>query len=273
MSLDLPSDDLGPDILITPRGKKRRAASKSGQAAAAAEALAPGPATAPVPRALSETAAGPLALPSDDEEGQGLEGLFCTRTSSSTRRIKPKGTRNVSCVGAEPGSGPGDCESDTLKKAAMGIPSRPHMPFDDLRDLVSKARPYDSSSRCTLWEVFSVPRLGPSVRSKGGQCRRSYDLRNFWDLTEESFQRTLIQDVCLFHPLALMLSPPCTFLCQLMHSNWSRMDANKRLMSLTQGCNMVDFCCWLAEIQIIHGCIFALEHPAGSLAWQRASVA
>ena len=163
------------------------------------------------------------------------------------------------------------CENPSLKAAAMTIPSQVNMPFMDLQEMICNSTPCDESKRCTLWEVFSVPRLGPSVRDLGGTCRRSFDLKHYWDLSEEGFQRTLIQDVSIFQPRGLMLSPPCTFLCQLMHGNWPKMNPQKKMLSLTQGCHMVDFCCWLAKIQIDSSRVFAFEHPGGSLAWQRDS--
>ena len=168
-----------------------------------------------------------------------------------------------------------NCEDDTLKKAASGIPSTVKMPHSDLEALLQNPPGLTSlqNDPCNVWEVFTIPRLGPVMRELGGKCKRSYDIRHFWDLNEESYQRTLLQDIALFTPLCVMMSPPCTYLCQLMHSNWKRMQPQKRLMNLVQACAHIDLCMWIAKFQITHRHFFALEHPAGSLIWERESAA
>ena len=164
-------------------------------------------------------------------------------------------------------------DSPTLKLAARKIPSLATHPFEDLESVLANPRPVDPAVQCTLWEIYSVPRLSPKVRELGGSCRRTYDLRNFWDLNEIDFQRTLLVDVSILQPHALMLSPPCTWVSMLMHSNWARVAPAKRVLNLTQALNHIDFSMWLAEYQDSHNRFFVFEHPAGSLAWERDSVA
>ena len=161
---------------------------------------------------------------------------------------------------------------ETLKQAAADIPSIVVMPFEDLKAMLQNppSRP-TWTSRCTAWEIYSIPRLGPRLRELGGASRRSYDLRNFWDLGEDGYRRTLLADCAQLRPFYLSLSPPCTFLCRLMSSNWSRMKKDKKYLSLQQACSHVDLCMWLAEFQLQNGAYFGFEHPQGSLAWQRDS--
>ena len=202
---------------------------------------------------------------------------------SQARRTKggPKGSRtNVGRNSKEPRKTNGvpdlfDCTSDTLKGAAEEIPSVIAMPFSDMVDVMFNA-PWSRSwwnERCTSWEIYNVPRLGPHVRKLGGTCRRSYDIQHFWDLGLESYQRTLLQDLATFRPFYLSLSPPCTYLCKLMASNWSRMRGNKKFLCLRDGLGHVDLCAWIALFQLRTGAFFGMEHPAGSLAWNRDSAA
>ena len=127
--------------------------------------------------------------------------------------------------------------------------------------------------RCDLWEVFSIPRLGPVIRKMGGQSLRSYDLAHYWDLSEDRYMRLMIQDIGLLKPKFIFLSPPCRYLSPLMHSNWPRMrNYQKKIMSLTEGLHHLDLSMWGAGFQISQGALFALEHPDASLAWSRKSV-
>ena len=200
-----------------------------------------------------------VALPSDDEGLPNLEASSSKGTSSRT---------DTTPVGMSPEVV--SCEHPGLKDAAASILSQVDMPYEDLRDLIATAEP--SPLKCTLWEIFSAPRVGPSLRAMGGTSRRSYDLKHFWDLGEESYQRTLVQDVAILQPVFLMMSPPCTWVCQLIRSNWTRIAPQKRLLNLAQACGYIDFCMWLAGMQMARGDFFAMEHPAQSLAWTRDSV-
>eukprot|EP00435_Cladocopium_sp_Y103_P043005 s2845_g12.t1 len=166
----------------------------------------------------------------------------CPRSQARRTKGGPKGsTTNVGRNSKEPRKTNGvpdlfDWTSDTLKGAAEEIPSVIAMPFLDMVDVMNA--PWSRSwwnERCTLWEIYSVPRLGPHVRKLGGTCRRSYDIQHFWDLGLESYQRTLLQDLATFRPFYLSLSPPCTYLCKLMASNWSRMRGNQKFLFLRDG--------------------------------------
>ena len=159
----------------------------------------------------------------------------------------------------------------SLKHAAALIPSVVDMPYTDMCSMLERV-PSNYVDRCTLWEIFSVPRLAPCIRALGGTCRRSYDIQHFFNLGNEGFQRTLLQDISTFRPFYLSLSPPCTYLCKLMASNWSRMRGQQKFLNLEDDLGYIDLCSWLMAYQVKHGLYFGLEHPHGSLAWSRASV-
>ena len=147
------------------------------------------------------------------------------------------------------------------------------MPFEDLLPLYRGEVKTPDGKRCDLWEVFSIPRLGPVIRKMGGQSLRSYDLAHYWDLSEDRYMRLMIQDFGLLKPKFIFLSPPCRYLSPLMHSNWPRMrNYQKKIMSLTEGLHHLDLSMWVAGFQISQGALFALEHPDASLAWSRKSV-
>ena len=212
-----------------------------------------------------------LDLPPDDEGDFEIPGSKASskapRARSSRTSPKLSSKKTVDNDFVKP------CDDSTLKAAALNIPSVVHLPYQDLAVNCFNA-PAKSRLQCTLWEIFSVPRLGPAVRDLGGTSRRSYDVRHFWDLGQEIYQRVVLQDVAALQPIFLMMSPPCTWVCQLMHSNWKRLKRSPedRLLNLEQACCFIDFCMWLARCQIMLGNVFAMEHPAGSLAWDRASV-
>lgn len=166
-----------------------------------------------------------------------------------------------------------DWDAPTLKQAAAGIPSQLEMPFPDLcRFFKPSPVLIAPEDRCDLWEVYSRPRMSPVMREMGGRAARSYDLAHYWDFNEESYQRLLIQDVGLCRPRFIMLSPPCTHVCALQHSNWGRMPPGKRMLNLKQACHHLDFTSWIAHLQSTSEEYFGFEHPDGSLAWGRSSV-
>ena len=245
--LDLPSDDDGPGAATFRHAKKSKATGKV------------------IPQ---------VDLPPDDDGCLDLQPTTLKRTSTSHASKQRNSARGAVQQDEDAQLIPGVIfwDDDTLKSAAASIPSTVHMPFQDLVDLCMGAP--ESKLKCTLWEIFSVPRLGPYIRQLGGTSRRSYDIRNFWDLGEESYQRVLLQDVASLQPLFLIMSPPCTWVCQLMRTNWKRLKKNRcmKMLSLEQACRHIDLCMWLAAFQMLRGNFFAMEHPAGSLAWERDSV-
>ena len=194
----------------------------------------------------------------------------------SKARGKPKKNKDMITAVSKGRGDEGDTfpwTHETLKIAASEIPSVISMPYEDLKAMLANPRPLNScSERCTIWEIYSVPRLGPRVRELGGSSRRSYDLRHFWDLQMDSYRRLLLSDCSQLRPFYLSLSPPCKFLCQLMSSNWSRMKSAKKYISLADACSHIDLCMWLAKFQHESGAYFGFEHPQGSLAWSRDSV-
>ena len=161
-----------------------------------------------------------------------------------------------------------------LKDAATRFPSIIEMPYLDLSPMyLGQTPPLSNHDRCDLWEIYSMPRLGPCIRSLGGQCRRSYDIQHFWDLASTDYKRVVIQDLSLLRPKFLMLSPPCRYVSLLMASNWSRMKKlHEKMLCLEEALGHLDMSMWMAQFQILHNALFAFEHPIGSLAWKRDSV-
>ena len=162
---------------------------------------------------------------------------------------------------------------DRLKDAAQRYPSTVCMPFQDLRQLFDNPPPFRANgTQCTLWEIYSLPRLSPVMRSLGGQSLRSYDIKHFMDLSQTEYVRLLLQDVALFRPHYLSLSPPCTMVCQLQASNWNRIkNAKQKYLDLEEALGHIDLTMWLAEFQDDHQAYYGFEHPHLSLAWGRES--
>lgn len=203
---------------------------------------------------------GPALLPVDDAGPDLLQGVVDPTPCMASSSVDD-GVRET------------QCDDPTLVSAAAGIPSVVACPYHDLMDMVKIAEPSCSPEmRCHLWELFSPPRIGPVVRSLNGRARRSFDLKHYWDLGDTSFQRTVIQDILTMRPLCVTMSPPCTMVCSLQHSNWKRIKRYDKYLSLEEALNFIDFSMWAAYIQILLGLIFVLEHPEGSLAFGRESV-
>lgn len=162
---------------------------------------------------------------------------------------------------------------ERLKDSALQFESVVDMPYLDLHSLFfgRHPSPVSEDDRCDLWEIYSIPRLGPCIRELGGKSRRSYDIQHFWDLAKEDYKRLLIQDICVLRPKSIMLCPPCRMVSLLMASNWSRMKSSEKFLSLQEALSHLDMCMWLAKHQIHHKDYFAFEHPQGSLAWSRDS--
>ena len=160
-------------------------------------------------------------------------------------------------------------DDDTLKAAAAKIPSNVMLPYSDLP---FGSPPASQNVRCTLWEIFSLPRLQATMQQLGGTCRRTYDIKHFWDLGIEVLQRTLLVDILVLQPLSTFLSPPCTWVSPLQHTNCKRMKVEKRVPNLIEAMQLIDMAMWIAYIQLTENRIFAFEHPDRSLAWDRDSV-
>ncbi|CAE7272121.1 unnamed protein product [Symbiodinium microadriaticum] len=148
------------------------------------------------------------------------------------------------------------------------------MPFDDIACCVEQQAKTQvpPPGRCHLWEIFSPPRVGPMIRQLGGRCTRSIDLKTYWNLSDTDIQRQLLQDVISLRPYCLMLSPPCTYLCKMMYSNWGKMQETPREESLRQAILYMDIAVWLCELQVQLKAYYVLEHPAHALSWQRSNV-
>lgn len=264
-SLSLPDDDDGPTIMVDSAepsanpGGKNSCSHPASKPAVKKKGARKRPAAAKEPPAPA--ASGDLGLPSEDE-GPTLE-------------LVP-GPIGV----PEPSKSEDSQESDllktyddsTLKAAAAKIPSCVQHPYTDLEAPLRANPPCHKDLQCTVWEIFSVPRLQPAMQQLGGTCRRSYDLLHFWNLGQEKFQRTLLMDMSILQPLVAFLSPPCTHVCRLQHSNWKRMKKEKRILNLVEALHLIDFAMWVASFQLSKSRIFAFEHPWGSLAWDRESV-
>ena len=212
------------------------------------------------PRPVGQKPASQVALPDDDDVGFDLSMGGVSDGSGGSG-------------GSGDNSGLKTWDDSTLITATNSIPSVVHCPYHDLLDYLKHPAPScDAELRCHLWELFSAPRVTPAVRALNGRARRSFDLKHFWDLGETAFQRTVLQDILLLRPLCVMLSPPCTMVCQLQHSNWRRMKYKDRFVCLREALGLIDFSAWVAMVLLCLGLFFAMEHPEGSLAWTRDSV-
>ena len=263
MGLELPDDDdSGPNI----SHQKRLPAKKPAKAKPPKRAADQPQARRPKPKAQRSSASSVRgeALPPEDDGDVDFEDLFLLHGNppGNSLLVPEVGDRDQFLA----------YDSDKLKTAARKIPSQVTMPYSDLAEAMTQVKPVDPNLQCSLWEVYSIPRLGPILRDMGGTCRRSYDLKNFWDLKEPAFQRTLLTDVSILQPRALMLSPPCTWVSMLMHSNWARVAPAKRVLSLLEALSHIDFSMWLASLQYDQHRLFVFEHPGGSIAWERDSV-
>lgn len=204
-----------------------------------------------------------LELPEDDgglDLGLHCQGVAKPKKGGLIKHLKQK--RQASSEHEQQ-----HCEDQSLKHAVSQITSKVENPYGDL--LMGHYTPCDTLLRCHLWELFSAPRLTPVMRQLGARARLSYDLKHFWDLGQESFQRAICQDILILRPLCVVLSPPCTYVCQLQHSNWKRMKNENKLLTLTEALHLIDFAMWVAMIQLKLGHFFVFEHPAGSMAWGR----
>lgn len=277
MNFDLPPDDDGLDVaalsrpMSKPDVKPKVKPFKRPSAAAGAM---------PAPRlrrlrcfeSLEEAMDDGVALPSDlDGDEDELFAVPKAPPKVSKAKAQPKQRQNGRKQEAEPDLM--DWADERLKDPAARIPSILEMPMEDLAQQWQNPRPPPGwDTRCVLWEIYSVPRFGPVLRSLGGTSRRSYDLLNFWNLSMDNYRRTLLQDVSILRPLFLALSPPCTFVCPLMASNWPRMRNHKKYMCLQDAFDHIDLTAWLATFQVDTRAYFGFEHPDKSLAWGRGSV-
>lgn len=293
----LPPDDDGPadgDLVCGPSTstvKKPRGKAKSKSQNGRAKGKSPEP---PV-----EVPAGPSSLLPPDDDGN-LD-IFLTDAPKGGKRHapkqvaakanvagqgKPKKTKSVKDDGdkvaepSHPHSSPELIDNhgfpwndQRLKDAATRFPSTVEMPFLDLSPMyLGQTPPLSNHDRCDLWEIYSMPRLGPCIRSLGGQSRRSYDIQHFWNLASTDYKRLVIQDISLLRPKFVMLCPPCRFVSLLMASNWSRMkNVSEKMLCLEEALGHLDMSMWMAQFQILHDALFAFEHPIGSLAWSRDS--
>ena len=145
------------------------------------------------------------------------------------------------------------------------------MPFTDLNMHYHSPPIPNNDTRCAFWEIFTQPRVAPVVRRRGGRSKRSVDIEmgKFWDLTSPDVQHCLLSDVCLLRPFFVMMSPPCTMVCQLVFSNWFRMDPVERNARLREALLFFDVCAWIASFQQVSGGYYCIENPEGSQAWKR----
>ena len=213
----------------------------------------------------SAAAQGGSELPSDDD-GPLFSDSAMSNALEATTSMTPEST-------STPGAAILKYDDVSLKKAASKIPSQCEHPFHDLKGILENLKPLnDKAKPDTLWELFSLPRLQPKMIQLGGRSTRSYDIRHFWDLGNHTLARTVFQDLAILQPLVLFLSPPCTWVSQLQHSNWARVASTKRVLNLKEACDLIDTSMWFADHQVLSGNIFGFEHPHGSLAWNRDSV-
>lgn len=285
--MELPDDDDGPGIadipvmaVVAPRStpSKPKSTRKPSTKTAAKNKVAKRPAMRkpsrchqdqkPKNQTVSSSAVAPsVVLPGPDDSDVDSDELF---RPSGQPAVPPSDSVLMAKDDVEHSLVTYD--SDKLKDAARNVKSQVRMPYSDLAGYLTKCPPAKSEMRCTCWELYSVPRIAPHVRELGGTCRRSYDIKTFWDLGQEGLQRTVLSDISVLQPYAVVLSPPCTWVSMLMHSNWKRVSKYKRILNLLEALGHIDFSMWIAALQ--HECdrLFIFEHPHGSLAWQRESV-
>lgn len=273
MSLILPDvdDDDSPDLFAgcptpvapTPRVAKPKAKPTKTILKPAAKPRSKGAKKRPASASASTAGVSGFALPEDDDGGTTVT-MGCDVEPQSQPDLPIDALEQPQYLAYD---------DPTLKIAASKIPSVLNHPFRDLDAVMDSPQPCEPELVDSLWEIYSVPRMGPIMRNLGGRSRRSYDLKMFWDLREPSYQRCILQDLAILQPKSVVLSPPCTYVCQLMHSNWNRMDPKKRTINLNEACGHIDFSMWIAGYQDDKSRYFAFEHPQLSLAWDRDSVA
>ena len=79
---------------------------------------------------------------------------------------------------------------ERLKDSALQFESVVDMPYLDLHSLFygRHPSPVSEDDRCDLWEIYSIPRLGPCIRELGGKSRRSYDIQHFLGFGQRGLQ-------------------------------------------------------------------------------------
>ena len=283
MELDLPSDDDGTGLLpvIAPHATVKKSIGKTDKKKGRNQkpkpkAQAKSSSSSAADQPLVDGSNSGFSLPSDDEGDLEIEiistSTVSARPSARTKAAPGRGASRVRSPGGPEVQGL-DWDSDTLKSAAAAIESNTSMPYLDLQQMIQQGQhaTLPPDDRDHLWEVYSMPRMTPKMRELGGKASRSYDLAHYFNLSEVKYQRLLIQDITLCRPRFLMLSPPCRYVCQLMHSNWNRMNPQLKMLNLVEACNHIDMSMWCADIQIQHDDEFGFEHPHLSLAWGRES--
>ena len=139
-------------------------------------------------------------------------------------------------------------------------------------DLMSIPLALDGTLQDDAMEVFSRPRVVPLAAASGLRARMSLDLMNGWDGLQAGGQQWLFEELASRRPKLLILSPPCTYLCQLMGLNWWKMDRQVRETKLQDAIKLLDLAIWAAEFQLRGGRDFLIEHPAHAKTWVRPNV-
>ena len=163
-----------------------------------------------------------------------------------------------------------DCHS-SLNYLAVNLKGAPSMPTH-MKEMIDSLDKPIQPPLDVLAEIFSPPRVMKSIHALGYPATRAMDLKTGWDLTKPDIQEAAMKDLALKSPKVLGLSPPCTYMSQLMHSNWWRMDKSEREKGLNESIKMLDFAVWLATWQHQQSKGFYLEHPQGAKSWSRPNV-
>ena len=130
----------------------------------------------------------------------------------------------------------------------------------------------EKSKELSLIEVFSVPRVAPVFESVSGLKAASFDLTTGHDMLMNDVRAEVFKTVWTSGVEVTILSPPCCFFSQLMHSNWRRMDKAAREKGLQEGAILLDYAMAVAELQVKNNKGFIFEHPARAGSWKRPSV-
>ena len=215
-----------------------------------------------------------VVLPNDDDPGEIIvhtQTLKRSTMTSGTVKKKPSVKKNSGTVKKKPSV---TKNSGTVKKKrASGGPGHREfvlgLPSNRMEFPTGLGPPKPPCDCHHFWEIYSPPRVAPLVSNHGKTAPRSLDLKTGWDLTNPEQLLNMQKDINLNRPCCVLVCPPCTALCGLMTSNWTRMTKASREQKCTTGIYHLDVAVSLMKFQVDHNSFYIFEHPVGSLCWQR----
>ena len=123
-----------------------------------------------------------------------------------------------------------------------------------------------------LIEIYSQPRLTPAAQLRGLKADLACDLLTGWNLSCPARRIQLIQEIKGRQPTVIMMSPPCTYHCNLMAMNWFHMPVDEREQAFREHHSHVEFCMLVADMQMDAGRFFIFEHPRDAISHGAAPV-